>query len=107
MPPNCPQAHKERLLDLSDPELLDLFRTGVALVQELGARHFAAMILNQGCARSHAHLHLKVGGVAARRPRRAMHAGLYCSQPRGQVQLYGSTSAALSHACRPASLHNP
>ena len=61
------QAHKERLLDLSDAELLDLFRTGAAMVQQLGARHFSTMILNQGSARSHAHLHLKVcsGGAAA------------------------------------------
>lgn len=79
-PPRCPQAHKERLLDLSGPELLDLFRTGVALVQELGARHFAAMILNQGSARSHAHLHLKVGAALRAWP-------------------YGSTQATPSHAC--------
>eukprot|EP00877_Chromochloris_zofingiensis_P008367 jgi/Chrzof1/3784/Cz13g08190.t1 len=55
-----PKLHHERLLDLSDDELVDLFRSAVGLLAEMGCPGFNSMILNHGTRRNHAHLHLKI-----------------------------------------------
>jgi diadenosine tetraphosphate (Ap4A) HIT family hydrolase len=55
-----PKQHLERLADLSQPQLLDLFRTAAGVVHEMGCSSFNTMILNHGDSRNHAHLHLKV-----------------------------------------------
>jgi diadenosine tetraphosphate (Ap4A) HIT family hydrolase len=55
-----PKQHLERLSELSQPQLIDLFRTAAAVVAEMGCSSFNTMILNHGDSRNHAHLHLKV-----------------------------------------------
>lgn len=55
-----PNRHLEKLSDLSDAELVDLFRTAVTIVQDMGCSSFNSMVLNHGDNRNHVHLHLKV-----------------------------------------------
>jgi diadenosine tetraphosphate (Ap4A) HIT family hydrolase len=55
-----PLPHRERLADLTDAELVALWRTAAAQLDRLGLRHFNAMAVNHGRNRNHEHLHLKV-----------------------------------------------
>lgn len=55
-----PKRHCERLADLGDRELVDLWRTAIDQLTSLGITHFNSMVLNHGNSRNHAHLHLKI-----------------------------------------------
>eukprot|EP00775_Hariotina_reticulata_P011071 gene11071-11227_t len=55
-----PKQHVEELLAMTDGQLVDLIRTAMSVLQQLGCTSFTSMILNQGDSRNHAHLHLKV-----------------------------------------------
>jgi hypothetical protein len=55
-----PIAHKERLSELSDEELVDVFKQSVQILLTMNCPRFICMIINHGCFRNHAHLHLKV-----------------------------------------------
>lgn len=54
-----PLRHVEEMRDLSDDELVSLWRSAVKAMDELGLRNFNALVINQGNNRNHAHLHLK------------------------------------------------
>lgn len=54
-----PKQHIEQLSGLSGAQLVDLFRTAVVVLDEMGCGCMS-MVLNQGDNRNHTHLHLKV-----------------------------------------------
>jgi diadenosine tetraphosphate (Ap4A) HIT family hydrolase len=55
-----PKQHVEELIAMTDAQLVDLVRTAMSVLKQLGCSSFTSMILNQGDSRNHAHLHLKV-----------------------------------------------
>ena len=90
------QVHRERLEDLSDAELVDLFSTAISQLQCLSIPQFNSMVLNQGDRRNHAHLHLKV-----RMPEWAFKAAM----AGGPTRLRQQVCARLGSLAAPAGLY--